>query len=373
MNLVINLLSFEREKSYGFQEYIFNLLDDFAVSRDIIKANSIILLIRKKELIFFKKRYCDVFQYYAYEKKGLLDYFIFESRIINNLYLSSNDVLLFPGNTMPIINSRAKKILVIHDLLFRRKDLFTQSIYYFIFRLHKYIFVPYSIKHADIVIGISRFTKKEIIEAYNIDPSKVLAIYNYFNFDKYNDEITDKSNISGKYILSIGAKYKHKNHKTILKAFELFNRKHKDFLLVLVGALSPQATKYYSCMNDDVRAKVIIRNRLTNSDIKRLYEKASLYVSASLYEGLGMPVVEALYFGLPTLLSDIDIHHEVSLDNAKFFSPMSYAELSALFENCLIESKNIDFDFSFRLEAMYSKENTSQKYIEEINKLFKRL
>lgn len=367
MKLVIDLLDFECGRSYGYQEYLLNLLDDFHSHRSDILASQVILLVKNSELIFFSERYNDVFEYLPYECGGYLNTLFTRSKAIHKMRLSSNDVLLFTGNTMPLFHSQAKTILVIHDLLYLYRSLFSKSVYYFIFRLQRRLFVPYSIYKANKIIAISQFTRDEIIKAYSTSSSKISVIYNYFNFEKYNDDITHKSTINKKYILSICAKYKHKNHITILKAFEQFYAKHKNFCLVIIGSLSPEAIDYISKLGKDIKHNIIVCQHLNNSDIKKMYENASVYVSASLYEGLGMPVVEALYFGLPTLLSDIPIHHEVSLENAQFFTPMSSLELSKLMELSVVKNKSHNREFIHKLKEMYSTENTSLRYIREIN------
>lgn len=92
-----------------------------------------------------------------------------------------------------------------------------------------------------------------------------------------------------------------------------------------------------------------------------------MFVSASLYEGLGMPVVEALYFGLPTLLSDISIHHEVSMDMAQYFPSLSYEVLSELFVENATHRKNNDTVLKSTLIKLYDKDNTSMRYINLLN------
>ena len=368
MKLVIDLLGFKYGKSYGFQEYLLNLLDDFSESRDMIRAQHIILLINQSEYQFFYNRYSNTFEYKSYNCSGLFKRLFHETKIIRDLCLTANDVLLFVGNTMPFIRCKAHKILVIHDLLYRYGPYFSKSLYNFLFRLHRYIFVPYSIRNADKIIAISQFTRSEIIEAYHTYPDKIVPIYNYFNFEKYSqDNITDKSVINGKYILSICAKYKHKNHITILKAFEKFATNYPDYSLVIIGLLSEEAQRYMDMLPDEISNRVIVRQHLSNADIQKVYQNASLYVSSSLYEGLGMPVVEALYFGLPTLLSDIKVHHEVSLENAYFFDSLSDDDLSILFEKNIISKGQVDEDFKATLVQMYSRENTSMRYISVIN------
>lgn len=369
MDLVIDLISFVEGKSYGFQEYILNLLDDFSSLRKEIRVEKIILLINQTQHSFFSKKYGDVFQYNCCGFDSTVSMIINEGRFINKMKLSSSDIILFPSNTMPFVRTRAKKILVIHDLLFRHGSYLSKTLYYFLFRFQRYIFIPYSIAKADKIIAISKFTQEEIIEAYHTDPSKIVAIYNYFNFGKYDSDTPSVlSAVNGKYILAVCASYKHKNHITILKAFEQFCKYDNSFSLVFVGDLSLEASSYFHKMDTCIKEKVFFKKHLSNADMKILFVNASMFVSASLYEGLGMPVVEALYFGLPVIISDIKIHREVSLNMAEYFPPTSSQCLCDLMiKNAnLRRTKNISND---KIVSIYDKENTSMRYIQLINSM----
>ena len=368
MKLVVDLLGLEYGKSYGFQEYLFNLLDDFCKYRDKILAKRIVLLVQSSQSKYFRERFGDVFVYKCFTCSSLFSRIFKEGQIIGGLKLEQQDILLFVGNTMPIVNTKAKKVLVVHDLLFRHGAFFSKTPYYYLFRLHRYFYIPYSLAKADKIIAISNFTKNEISKAYNVPEEKIETIYNYFNFDKYDkDKLTEKSVIHGKYILCVCANYKHKNHITVLKAFEQFCKVNKDFNLVFIGSLSSDAYDFIRQLDSSVKNKILIRQHLTNADMKKVYTNASMFVSASLYEGLGMPVVEALYFGLPTLLSDISIHHEVSMDMAQYFPSLSYEVLSELFVENATHRKNNDTVLKSTLIKLYDKDNTSMRYINLLN------
>ena len=121
-------------------------------------------------------------------------------------------------------------------------------------------------------------------------------------------------------------------------------------------------------MDTCIKEKVFFKKHLSNADMKILFVNASMFVSASLYEGLGMPVVEALYFGLPVIISDIKIHREVSLNMAEYFPPTSSQCLCDLMiKNAnLRRTKNISND---KIVSIYDKENTSMRYIQLINSM----
>lgn len=368
--LVIDLLGFERGKAFGFEEYVLNLLGDFKQYREKLLVEDITLVVEESQHDFFNNYFKEFFNIYIVTIKNIIGR-LRKSRLVPSaLNLKADDIILYVGNTMPLTGVKTKTLLVVHDLLFLHGSLFSISLYDLLFRTHRYIYISHSLKQANKIIAISKFTRDEIINTYGIKPDKIVPIYNYFNFGKY-DQIDGRTvnNVSNKYILTVCSGAKHKNHITMLKAFEMFNKKYCEYKFVLVGHLSASASKYYNNMDDEVKKNIVILHHLSNSDMRIIYQNALMYVSASLYEGLGMPVVEALYFGLPTILSDILIHHEVSLNNATFFNPMLPEELCKCIELNMQNKRSTDKAFSDLLIEMYDSNHTSMKYVEEINKL----
>jgi glycosyltransferase involved in cell wall biosynthesis len=368
--LILDLLGFERGKAFGYEEYVLNLLSDFKLYREKVKVDEILLVICDSQIEFFKMYFEDFFSLYSLPCNSIYQRLKLSRRIPKLLGLTGDDVILYTGNTMPLTGVMTKTLLVVHDLLFLHGDYFAHSLYNIAFRIHRYIYIPRSLKQADKIIAISNFTKSEIVDAYHVCPEKVRAVYNYFNFDKY--QVMDDRmvpDIEGKYILTVCAGAKHKNQITMLKAFSKFAIQHNEYQFVLIGRLSEEGTKYLAQMDELIKQRVIVRHHLSNSDMKSMYEHASMYVAASLYEGLGMPVVEALYFGLPTILSNTAIHREVSLNQATYFAPLSADELCNCFESCMHKERRMDAEFRDELVTMYDSNHTSLKYIEEINSL----
>lgn len=367
--LAIDLLVFERGKTYGFEEYILNLLSDFKRFRSSLKISDIILVIRDTQETFFREYFSNTYNLKVLSCNSLKDRLLLSKMIPELLGLQKTDIILYPANSMPLSGKKTKALLVIHDLLYRHGDFFKNDLHSLLFRVHRYLYVPRSLRQADKVIAISNFTKDEIIQSYGTSSSKISVIYNYFNFDKYDNDEKTIEDIDGKYILTICSGAKHKNHITLLEGFSRFYSSHKDYKMVFVGGLPPHAQRYLNSLDDSVRNNVVLLKHLSNSDMKYVYENASMYVSASLYEGLGMPVVEALRFGLPTILSNIQIHHEVSLNNATFFDALSPDSLCKSLEQNRDRERKIDLSFNNLLEDMYNTEHTSMRYIMEINLL----
>lgn len=372
MKLVIDLIGFEHGKAYGFEEFVFNLLKDFKRFRYKINADEIIIVGHSNQRQYFLPLLTDGISFYSVNYKGVLTRRWQSEVLANRLKLTNKDVVLYPGNNMPLNKIRAKKILVVHDLLFMYNKLCEHTLYFTLFRLQQFLYVPQGARKADEIIAISNFTKNDIIKRLKVTTNKINTIYNYFCFDKYSDsDILGIERITYPYILSVCAGNKHKGHKVLLESFSLLAKDNNEINLVLVGSLHVSAQSYFDDLSGDIRDRIHFLRHISNADLAYLYRNARAYVSASLFEGLGMPVVEALYFGLPVILSDIDVHREISFNRAVYFAPQSSLDLYKKVKGVLdgiIPIQPVDRD---SIEERYSSNNTSLKYIEVINSLIK--
>ena len=104
------------------------------------------------------------------------------------------------------------------------------------------------------------------------------------------------------------------------------------------------------------------------NDVPDLLMAMDLYVMPSLFEGLGMPVVEAMYFDLPVILSDLPVFHEVSFEKGIYFDPLDEKDLSD--KMFVVQNNSFCNSYKKQVMNMYSEQNTSHKYIELFNMLY---
>jgi glycosyltransferase involved in cell wall biosynthesis len=365
MRLIIDILDFEHGRAYGYEEYLLNLLHHIASHRHDLKVDDVILVCQTSQYDFLKHEFNEAFNYCTLKGSSYFKRFYNSYRLPSLLDVSAVDVILYTGNYMPLWGRKCKKVLVIHDLLFKHTEFCSSSPSFLLFRLQRYIYVPVSLRRADKVIAISDFTKKEIIHYYGTDSDKIVTIYNYFNFNKYDaqEDLTIKP-IEKPYFLSICSGAKHKNHETMLRAFNEYCTTNKTDKFVIVGSFYPTAKQYFDSLSADVNNRIVVLSHISNADICYLYKNAKGYIAASLFEGLGMPVVEALHFNLPTYLSDTEIHREVSFNKAHYFEPTDWRSLAEMMINNCTSA-----DVVTSVENRYSEANTSGRYISVINSL----
>lgn len=359
--LVIDMLLFEKGKAYGFQEYIFNLLNYLYEHRSNVLFDQIILVCLKSQREHLL-RYADKFVILDYPCESLLKRFSIQTIFPFLIKMNRNDLLISPGNYSGLIK-RSKQLLVIHDLLFKRKDLLPKPL----MRLQRNVYLPISVHAADAIVCISEFTRQDLISFYPEAASKANTIYNYFNFEKFSHPTPQKYK---NYFLSVCSEEAHKNTCTVLHAYDDYKKRGGSKKLVMVGRIIEYSdvAEVLNSFTPSVREQIITCSHISNQELASLYQYADAYISASLFEGLGMPIVEAMSFNLPVILSDIPVMHEISQEKGLYFNPTSVTELT----NLMFDIDSISTDYANDIKTYYSEENTSRKYLDTINALYNR-
>jgi glycosyltransferase involved in cell wall biosynthesis len=360
--LIIESLVYKKNKAFGYQEYLFNLLDFFFENRTKLTYDEVIIVCDLTQKNDFEK-YNERLIVKGYKTRSIFSRFVVQFFLPFLLKLKRTDAILYTGNYSSFIK-KSKQVLVVHDLLYLRKQFLPDIL----IRLQRRVFVPRSIAISDKVIAISDFTRNDILK--NIKSSsenRIVRVYNYFNFQKYtNSSTVSLEHNYTKYFLCVSSAAFHKNVIIILKAFEKFCVHNDDVDLFLVGSINYGSTlAFYNQLTVKLKDRIHLFYSVSNLELSHLYADCEAFISASLFEGLGMPIVEAMYFNVPLILSDIDVFREVTNNQAVFFNPNSIEELSQI----LIKNKYRRFGTQAFVLEKYSSENTSQKYIDILNSL----
>lgn len=178
-----------------------------------------------------------------------------------------------------------------------------------------------AIKRADKIICISENTKKDLLEFLDVDPNKISVVYLGSAINKLNSDRFDKlSNQSKPYILYVGSRNSYKNFQGLLQAYAISNLA-KDFQLVCFGG-DPFSRRELALINQLhlIEGQVMY----VSGDDKKLasfYSNASAFVYPSLYEGFGIPLLEAMSCDCPVVCSNTSSMPEVAGNAAEFFDP----------------------------------------------------
>lgn len=270
-------------------------------------------------------------------------------RLIGNL-----DVFHSSDWTQP--PSSAFKVTTIHDLVPLR---FPEISHPRIVSAHK-ARLKWVKKEVDRIIAVSEFTKHEIVELLDISPERIVVIPEAPNPPaKVNvDEVLTRLNIDSNYLLVVGADPR-KNVPAIVQAFAMLNTKQKNkkterLKLVIVGRL-------WDSLPDD--KDIISVGHVANSDLTALYRGAQVLVYTSLYEGFGLPILDAMQAGCPVVTSNISSMPEVAGNAAVLVDPTNPQEIANGIEKVLSERQKW-IKKGFARVKQFSWEKTARRTLE---------
>lgn len=252
------------------------------------------------------------------EIKGGSGHFWEQYTLTKYLRSLGNPLLINLCNTAPIFYKN--KISVIHDVTFLR---YPES-YSFKFRIFYKILVPTVINSSKKVLTVSNFSKDDISKEYNLDKNKIGVIYNAVS-DIFYPLIKKES--EKPYALAVSSPNKHKNFPNLIDAFLKSN---VDLDLKIIGSLSNAFSDQTSLVNNDPRIKFL--GRVGDQELVELYQNAKFFIFPSLYEGFGIPPLEAQACGCPVISSNAASLPEVLKESAFYFEPNDVNSIRAAIE-----------------------------------------
>ncbi len=248
-----------------------------------------------------------------------------------DVFLPKVDLTIFPNfATWPTINSK-HTATVVHDLTY----LYFPEVVEEKNLAHLRRVVPRSIKKADFIITVSESVKAELVKEFNLEPNKCIVTpippdESFFTTasPEQISAVKKKYNIdpTKKYLYFIGNLEPRKNLKTLIKAYQLLPQEIKnEYSLVLAGGKGWKTEETQEALDSAIKAGEDIKHLgfIDQEDSPTLYQGASLFVMPSLYEGFGMPVLEAMASGTPVVASDIPVLREVGSTYATYANPHS--------------------------------------------------
>jgi len=226
-----------------------------------------------------------------------------------------------------------------------------------------YRIVVYSaIKRAKKIIAVSNYTKKDILEYFNVKPEKIEIVYEGAPLRTCLESIQDAPfiNITRPYLLYVGNAYPHKNLERLILAFQkLIKDKQIDCQLILVGEIDYFYQRLRKMSSGAPSDRIIFTDFVSDSDLNTLYQNASLYVFPSLGEGFGLPPLEAMAFGLPVVCSKATCLPEILGQAALYFDPENTKEMAEkikmVFKDRKLQEKLIDQGFKRIQKYQWSK------------------
>lgn len=250
-----------------------------------------------------------------------------------DLFLKPVDVTFFPNFATWRTAKSELSITTVHDLTY----LYFPELVEAKNLAHLRRVVPRTLKHADLILTVSQAVKNEIIKEFHINPDKILALpipvsdlFRDFNSKTTTAQLPAELQ-NQKYISFVGNFEPRKNLPTLIQAYlQLPKTLRQDYKLVIAGSQSwsnQQAQALIDGANQN-QPTILQLSGLSDEEIANLLHHSSLHILPSLYEGFGMPIVEAMTVETPVIASDIPVLHESSGGTAIYFDPHSTNDLS---------------------------------------------
>lgn len=194
---------------------------------------------------------------------------------------------------------------------------------------------------AGAVICISETTRRDLLHFYSIDPDKVWVVpLGYSSTFKRLESLAEKaeSPVSGPFLLYAGSRAPYKNFKQLVEAYSLWQHR-REVSLVIVG---PQwsSDEVENLTKSDIYDHVSLLNKVDDETLCYLYSTAAAFVYPSLYEGFGIPLLEAMACGCPVVASRIPSTVEVAGDCPVYFDPKERDDLILALDKALSEGRD---------------------------------
>jgi len=317
----------------GVKVYSENLLNNFKNKNKII--------------LFGPKKYKD---YLCNEIKIKNDspFRIFYENILLPKKIKEKNISLFHGlkGVVPYFGNY-KKIVTVHDL-----NHYTHSENFnYLDIIYWKIFFPIYIKKANKIIAISESTKKDLIKFLNVNPKKIVTIYEGFNKKLFykkdkesckkgvnnflkNRNIQIKGFFNKKIILSVNTIQPNKNISSLIKSFDDLAKKNEDFILLIAGKKGWKYQEIFKTYNKSkYKPRIFFLDFVPDNILSDLYNTAEVFVYPSFYEGFGLPILEAQACGCPVVTSKISSMPEVAGKGVLLVNPYNTEEIgNAIFK-----------------------------------------
>ena len=294
-------------------------------------------------------------------------------KVIDDLLHDKIDIYHGLSNEIPygIEVTGIKTIVTIHDLIFiRYPNLFQAFDRYIYFKKFKY-----ACEKANKIIAVSTQTKKDIIKFFNISEDKITVIYqgcnNIFQKEITTDKqnlVAKKYNLPNKFLLYVGTIEERKNLLSLIKAI----KKIPNQKLVVIGNGKKYKKKCLEYIRvNNLEKNILFINNLSLNEIRAIYAKAEIMIYPSIFEGFGIPILEALFSKVPVITSKNGCFSEAGGPHTSYINPLSSEEIKN--EILKIQSSNEIRNKMIRNGYAYAQNFTDEKIANNLMKLYKSL
>lgn len=252
----------------------------------------------------------------------------------NNKIIKNFDVYFIPFLSVPPVFVKKTKVFsTIHDLCpvaMRKFFGWKTSLLYLCMMLVQCLFSTQ-------LIAISNFTKTELNKySFGFFRKKIMVVTNGVRKIECKDSIQDNVPRREGFGICVGNVKPHKNIFPLVHYLSTVKFKNK---LYIIGDIDGFSTGYSKKLFDKLPENVVFTGKISDEELHRYFKNADYMIFPSLYEGFGLPLLEAMQYGLRIMASDIPVFHEIADDSVLYFDPITFDNLDDL-----LNTNILDFD-----------------------------
>ncbi len=309
MRIGINITYGVMDKPTGVGNYILNLINS------LLKIDT-------------KNNYLMYYRYSKVKKNNIKNFNVpnkfFEPRLGFLNVFDNIDIFHDPSFKYVKIPG-AKTVITVHDVVVALENENFSSKHFKKYNLPK---LKKAIKKADKIIAVSNFSKREIIKYFNTDEKKIDVIYSGVDTEKFQKkQKTNTIKLPEKYFLFVGNIEFRKNIINLVKAFINFQKKHKNYYLIIIGKNGYGGNEIRKFIENQNNAHIIQMNYVKNNNLGIYYRNSIAFLYPSFYEGFGLPILEAMASGTIVITSDNNATVEAGGKAAVYVNPFKIEDI----------------------------------------------
>jgi glycosyltransferase involved in cell wall biosynthesis len=252
------------------------------------------------------------------------------------------DIFHSPDFSLPPVH-RARTILTVHDLSFMRVPECSDP------RLRAYLLrvVPASVRRADVVLADSESTRRDVIELLGVDATRVQVVYagverrfRRISVPSTLEAVRRRYRLPPRFVLAVGTLQPRKNYERLVEAYARVRQvPGAETSLVIAGGAGWMYQGLFRRVQElGLQGAVLFPGFVADEDLPALYSLAKLFVFPSLYEGFGLPPLEAMACGTPVVCSNVSSLPEVVGNAALAVDPLDVAALTQALQRGLSDA-----------------------------------
>ena len=363
MKIIFDYKIFYQQKYGGISNYFYNLSKELSKLNEEIKfispihKNNYLNLIKKKN------------------KKGI--YIKFLPSLGIKLYESLNHII-----SNNIINSLKPDI--IHETYYSKKNYKNNvKIVCTVYDMINEVFPNYSkksseitnmkletVNRADRIFCISKKTKDDLIKFFNVDDKKIQVTYLSSSYEGFKYQKIKKKEFED-CLLFVGSRHGYKNFENFIKAYSNLKFLQNNFRIIFFGGEKPGKYEFDILKKNNVKKNKILFYTDNDYDLSYIYSNVLALVYPSLYEGFGIPILEAMSLGCPVVSSDGGALKEIGGEGINYFNPMNIDDISYKIEMTLNSSNSVNkiIDYGLNRSKQFSWKKCAEQTLKVYNSL----